>query len=142
MNRKKAGDWNVKRWYRVFFNLVWDIKAIKDLKYILDIMIERRGREMTMKRHLAIDDQAIRFIAEELMQTYLSEECNHVLNCLLEQDLSLAGLRRASGLSYTVCREALLLLTGATFVTFRNKGMAKLYRLTATGKRLAELLSV
>jgi hypothetical protein len=94
---------------------------------------------MKMKR-LDLTDETIRFIAGELMHSYLSEECNRLINCLIDQELSLANLRRLSGLSYTVCREALLLLTGATFVTYRNKGMAKLYRLTATGKRLVELL--
>lgn len=88
-----------------------------------------------------LDDSAIMMIAEELGKGYLSEECNKVLSCLdTKGELTQTNLQQETGLSYTICREAILLLTGALFLVNRPRGMAKVYKLSESGQRLIEML--
>jgi DNA-binding GntR family transcriptional regulator len=81
---------------------------------------------------------AIAIIAGELSNGMMAQETNEILRCLAGKgnELSQADVQRETGLSYTICREALLLLLGATFISRNRKG----YQLSMTGRLLIEMI--
>jgi len=85
-------------------------------------------------------DDTINLLAQSLSKTSYWKQCTKIINSLYEQrEQSFTELRATTKLSYTICREALLLLQGACFVDFEIEGRKSIYRLSYSGHRLFEL---
>jgi hypothetical protein len=113
----------------IFCILVLDINI-----YTIYNIYDERGELMAE----VLPVEAIAIIAGELSNGMMAQETNEIIRCLAgkDNDLSQADIQRETGLSYTICREALLLLLGATFISRNRKG----YQLSMTGRALVEII--
>ena len=89
------------------------------------------------------NDDAIHLLAQSLSKTNYWKQCTKIINLLyIKEKQSFAEIRTNTKLSYTICRDALLLLQGACFLNCDTEGRKSVYSLSQSGYRLFDLQQI